>query len=122
MSFQDIMQRMLPVLGNGKYVPYVNKSGIVPDIKDENGNWDMKGHKSRIIEVDQDILELFAKLYDEDGTPYNQARLPVLHSKELTSVLRKFALQENKLSSLGNDFISTEMFHETNDQKTWFRV
>jgi len=40
MSFQDRIQIILPIL-QSKYVPYVTKSGMVPDIKDpERSDYD----------------------------------------------------------------------------------
>ncbi len=38
MSFQDIMEKMLHVIkgadGNDRYVPYITRSGLIPDIND----------------------------------------------------------------------------------------
>ncbi len=49
--------------------------------KDDNGRWNVAGHPDRLISVNEEALGLFAKLYDEAGTPSNQARLPALHAK-----------------------------------------
>ena len=43
-------------------------SSTVGGIKDDNNNWNLVGHRDRIIAVDREILGLFAKLYDEKGT------------------------------------------------------
>jgi hypothetical protein len=91
--------------------------GPVPGIKDDENNWNVKGHSSRIIHVSENELELFAKLYDAAETPALAARLPALHSQELISVLRKFANQPQKLGDLEGEYFSTEMWHETNAQK-----
>ncbi|MCD4822780.1 MAG: hypothetical protein K8R11_12165 [Methanococcoides sp.] len=91
--------------------------GSVPGIKDDENKWNVKGHSSRIINVSENELELFAKLYDSAGTPALAARLPALHSQELISVLRKFADQPQKLGDLEGKYFSTEMWHETNSQK-----
>jgi hypothetical protein len=63
----------------------------LPGIKDLNGRWELRGHPSRVINVNMESLGLFASLYDEPGTPFNAARLPVLHSEQLLSVLKKIA-------------------------------
>jgi hypothetical protein len=91
--------------------------GPVPGIKDENNNWDLRGHRDRVIEVGKKELALFAKLYDVDGTPALQARLPALHSKQLLGVLEKFAAQPRRLSDLEGDYCSTFMFDETQAQQ-----
>jgi hypothetical protein len=89
-------------------------SGICGGIKDDEGNWNVTGHRDRIIEVDEDTLALFARLYDAPGTPALEARLPSLHARELVAVLRKFADHPNRLSDLEGQYESTEMWHEAN--------
>lgn len=63
--------------------------GAVPGIKDDQDNWDLRGHSSRIVEVNEEALALFASLYDEPGTPALEARLPILHSREIMGALKK---------------------------------
>jgi hypothetical protein len=65
--------------------------GEVPAIKTPDGDWDLRGHRSRVVEVDEATLALFAKLYDPPGTPALEARLPVVHSAEILAVLRKIS-------------------------------
>ncbi len=90
---------------------------VVPGIKTDEGKWNTIGHESRIIVVDKKTLALFAKLYDSEGTPVLQARLPALHSKQLIQVLEKFAKQPKRLGDLQGEYYSLEMWHETNSQK-----
>jgi len=91
--------------------------GIALGIKDDNNNWNIQGHRRRIIEVDSKALDLFAQLYDEPGTLALHARLPALHAGEILSVLEKFAHQPRRLGDLKNKYYPTEMWHETNAQK-----
>ena len=91
--------------------------GVVPGIKDANCRWELKGHPQRIVSVDEQVLCLFARLYDEPGTPPRQARLPALHSQQLQSVLEKFSAVPKRLGDLHGDYIALEMWHETNAQK-----
>jgi hypothetical protein len=91
--------------------------GEVGGLKNIDNDWDTIGHKKRIIEVDADKLELFAKLYDAEGTPALQARLPALHSGQLLQVLKKFAQQPLCLGNLQGEYYSTVMFDETNAVK-----
>jgi very-short-patch-repair endonuclease len=88
-------------------------SVLTPGIKDENGFWEVKGHPTRAIKVDADILELFSNLYDEAGTSPLEARLPCLHAQTLVPVLRKFANSSQKLSGFQGHYFPTDMFDET---------
>lgn len=92
-------------------------TGIVPGIKGDDNEWDTTGHKNRIIEVNQSVLELFASVFDPPGTPAGKARLPGVHATELISVLEKFSKYPKKLGDLNGEYYSLEMWHETNAQK-----
>jgi hypothetical protein len=91
--------------------------GQVPGIKnpEDDFNWDLRGHRRRIVRIDDDALALFARLHDEPGTPAREARLPVVHSTEIVGVLRKFAMQKRRLADL--DHFSTVMFDDTYAQR-----
>ena len=91
--------------------------GAVGGIKTEGNQWNMAGHRQRLIPVGEHSLALFAQLYDEPGTPARQARLPALHSQQLQSVLEKFAAAPKRLGDLQGEYIALEMWHETNAQK-----
>jgi hypothetical protein len=89
-------------------------TGVVPGIKDANSRWEVKGHPQRIVSVDEQVLQLFAQIYDEPGTPSRQARLPALHSKQLQSVLEKFAASPTRLGDLSADEVyATQHWNET---------
>jgi type I restriction-modification system DNA methylase subunit len=91
--------------------------GLCLGIKNDENEWNIAGHRDRIVSVNDETLGLFASLYDEKGTPALQARLPVVHTHQIVEVLRKFAVQSKRLSDLGGEYFSTEMWHETNAQK-----
>lgn len=84
-------------------------------IKDENDNWNLAGHKDRIIHTGQRELELYARFFDGTNN-WEQARLPVLHAKTLTEVLACFVNKEDTLGRMGDMVFSSEMWHETNAQ------
>ncbi|GKT10530.1 N-6 DNA methylase [Desulforhabdus sp. TSK] len=88
--------------------------GPTPGVKNRDDKWDMTGHANRIVSVDSNHLALFARLYDSEGTPPRQARLPAVHSRELVSVLRKFADQPKRLGDLQGEYYSTQHWNETN--------
>jgi hypothetical protein len=92
-------------------------SGAVGGYKNAAGHWNTEGHAQRIVHVEDAALAVFAKLYDEPGTPARRARLPALHAQSLSSVLAKLAAYPRRLADLGDDYVSTEMWHETMQQK-----
>ncbi|MGH1595033.1 class I SAM-dependent DNA methyltransferase [Yersinia proxima] len=101
-----------------------NNQGPVPGIKDEqviDGKvkvfWNTTGHRSRLINVGLHELSLFARLYDDEGTPALQARLPALHATQLVTVLDKFADQPTKLGDLSGSYYATQHWNEVNAQK-----
>ena len=91
--------------------------GVVPGIKNNEGKWNTQGHKSRLINVNRESLALFAKLYDAEGTPPLQARLPALHTAQMLQVLEKFAKQSMCLGDLQGSYYSTHHWNETGSQK-----
>jgi hypothetical protein len=96
---------------------YRHEGGGMPDgIKNASDEWNTAGHRDRIVRVDEAALATFARLYDEPGTPARRARLPALHAGALSSVLAKLAAYPRRLADLGNDYVSTEMWHETMQQ------
>jgi hypothetical protein len=92
-------------------------NGAVGGIKNVDNQWDMAGHRQRLIPVGEKALGLFAQLYDEPGTSARQARLPALHSQQLQSVLEKFAAAPKRLGDLQGEYYATVMWDETNAVK-----
>jgi hypothetical protein len=91
--------------------------GAVPGIKDEENHWNLRPHRNRLIHIGKSRLETLARLYDTPGTLPLQARLPVVHSEEVVSVLEKFAEQPRRLSNLEGDYFATTHWNETNAQQ-----
>lgn len=91
--------------------------GLVGGYKNDQGRWDTTGHRDRSLQIDESTLAVFGKLYDEPGTQPRRARLPTLHAGALSSALTKFAAYPRRLSDLGDDYVATEMWHETMQQK-----
>lgn len=92
-------------------------AGPTPGIKNDEDRWELTGHLHRIVEVDEGVLAIFAKLYDAPGTPPLQARLPAVHSRELVSVLEKFAYAPQRLGDLSEKYFPSYMFDEAGAQK-----
>jgi hypothetical protein len=89
--------------------------GPVPGIKTGEGQWDLRGHRSRLVPIDEETLAVFARLYDEPGTPALEARLPVVHSREILNVLRRFADAPSVAGQDGIKMVS-EHLHESRQQ------
>lgn len=86
--------------------------GPVPGYKDDNNNWSVAGHRGRLIEVGPDELALFAQLYDVEGTPPLEARLPALHASSMVPTLRRF-LDATPLGRSGVEFFASFHFNES---------
>ncbi len=122
-SFVSMANVFLPQTIDASFA-HKNYSEQVPGIKFDSALeagssvlWNNNGHNSRLINVGPKELTLFARLYDSEGTPAWQARLPALHAKQLVAVLEKFANQPKRLGDLQGQYLSLEMWHETNQQK-----
>lgn len=91
----------------------------VPGIKDNKNQWEISGHRSRIIRVTDVELILFAEVFDAPGTPASQARLPRIHAVELIEVLRAFSNAEVRLNEFNpsEDYLATPHWPETQAQK-----
>ena len=92
----------------------INKSAVL-GLKDEDGNWNCCGHADRIIRVSKRELLVFAKLFD-GSSEWKQARLPVIHVKQLIEVLDSFSSATNTIELSGTGVFATECWHETNAQ------
>ena len=93
-----------------------DNSAPISGIKDENGEWNTKGHPDRIIHVTKKELLVFAKLFDGNDK-WKQPKLPQLHTKQLLDTLEIFAEQPRYLGMLKNDVSTSECWNETSAQK-----
>jgi hypothetical protein len=89
----------------------------VPGIKTDDGGWEVRGHRSRIVNVTGAELALFARLFEAEEVPALESRLPQVHSAEILEVLRRFAEAPRRLADLGEQWTAGEMFHESNSQR-----
>jgi len=114
-AFEHIANLFAPATVDACYTH--DGTGTVGGYKNEDGKWNTAGHSDRIVRVTDPALAVFAQLYDEQGTPPRRARLPALHASTLQSVLDKLAAYPRRLADLGEEYTSTEMWHETMQQK-----
>ncbi len=90
--------------------------GIIPGIKDDKGNWDIQGHRDRIINVGKEELKIFALLFD-GSHDYTSARLPALHSKQFVEVFKLISGYPKKISDYDSNIFSSQLWQETGAQK-----
>ncbi|MGG4489718.1 Eco57I restriction-modification methylase domain-containing protein [Metabacillus idriensis] len=95
-----------------------NGEGIVPGFKTNNYEWELKGHSKRIIKFDFELLKSINKMYEEEGVKIEHTKLINIHSTLLSSVINKLSKYDKKLVKYKEQIFDTEMFHETNDQKS----
>lgn len=113
-GFSNIANLFMPQTIDGCFMP---SDKIVGGIKNDQDEWNLEGHPDRLLHIDEQLLKLFSQLYDEEGTPSLEARLPAIHARQLIAVLEKFANQPKRLGDLQGQYLSLEMWHETNQQK-----
>lgn len=92
-------------------------SGEIPFIKDSSSNWDTRGHKQRIINIDKKRLNTFGKFLNDEGS-----KAPIflnLHSEGLMAVIEKISNCRETFESFsgGSGYsVGSEMFNETSAQ------
>ncbi|MEU4802981.1 restriction endonuclease subunit M [Actinosynnema sp. NPDC023587] len=94
-----------------------DNSGDEPGIKDDSDQWDVRPHKGRIVEVDEDILAQWAALVDEPSTPALEARMLRPVNRASQAVLDKMA-RAPRLSSI--EFQWTPGWHESADRSAGY--
>ncbi len=93
-----------------------NESDLLPEMKNEIGKWNTKGHPDRIIHITENELSVFSKLFDNSINP-KQARLPALYAKGLIGVLHSFANQQTLLEDIPERVFISQMWEETTARK-----
>ncbi|MGN0878090.1 MAG: Eco57I restriction-modification methylase domain-containing protein [Oligosphaeraceae bacterium] len=101
---------------------FLNTAQPVGGIKDDDGNWNILGHPDRLLTIGQEELATFAQLYDDPGTPWNEARLPRLHARQLTDVLEKLVRAPHHFRDWEKYYFDTACWDETNAVKKTFTI
>ncbi|OFP26343.1 Eco57I restriction-modification methylase domain-containing protein [Corynebacterium sp. HMSC068G04] len=66
-------------------------TGSLPGFKDDDGKWDLRPHRDRIITVDEDTLKVWNSIIEEPGTPLLETRTVYSVNSEAAAVLAKLA-------------------------------
>lgn len=91
-------------------------TGIAGGIKDENEQWNTKGHKDRIIKIDEKTLGIYSQYFDCNNN-FSEARLAVVHVREFIDVFECFVNYPSVIGDLGDKVFSTRMWEETGAQE-----
>ena len=89
---------------------YEDAVGEAEGIKNENGEWSIKGHPDRVLYYGEKELSILAALSDDNANPLT-AKLLALQTKQLLETIRCFADYPKVLRN--NQIYMSEMWHET---------
>ncbi len=98
---------------------FIEREAIEPveglKIKDENTEsfiWNVKSHPSRKVWIDEDVLKILAKTF-ENSDDWQGAKLVSIHAKEIVEVIKKIGTFPNSVENVETKIL--ECWHETND-------
>lgn len=91
-------------------------SAPVPGIKDENNNWELSGHPSRILHVTKHELGVLSDLYEGTQNAAS-ARFVFLHVEPALSVFEKMVETQLRLCAFEEDLATTVLWDETKNLK-----
>ncbi|MEU8055236.1 class I SAM-dependent DNA methyltransferase [Microbispora bryophytorum] len=86
-------------------------AGEIPGIRYQNSEFDMRPHRTRVVEVDEELLSIWGRLLDEEDLPSEQARLLFPVSTAEAAAIAALATYRLRLGSL-NPQISSG-YHES---------
>lgn len=92
-------------------------SGIEPGIKDDDGNWDLRPHKARIVRVTSSTLASWLSTMGMSGVPSDQTPMIYAVNASTGAVLEKLS-GANRLSALGLQFSTG--WHENSDRRNGY--
>lgn len=97
----------------------INHSGTseIPAIKDDENNWNVKGHSSRLVRITNEELVAFAHIFDGDAVTPEYARLPAVHATESLRPLRHLARHNLRILDITQGYISTTLWPETKSRE-----
>lgn len=109
-EFDSISNLFLPETIDECYLS--DGKGIAGGIKNSNGEWNVIGHKDRIVRFNEDKLKVLSSL---EGCSYDSVKLLVLQTNSMLNIINKFACANKHLSDV--KVIASECWHETNAQE-----
>ena len=93
-------------------------TGTIPGVKNELGEWNTQGHKSRVISISKGELSMFSRLVgSSESSGWLQAPMVGMHATELLSALEKMSEVPRILRNYADEITYSGMWHETNSRK-----
>lgn len=93
-------------------------TGAIPGVKNELGEWNTRGHKSRIVPISKDELAMFSKLVgDSQKDGWKQTPMVGIHAAELSHALEQMAVIPRSLRTYADEITYSPMWNETNSRK-----
>ncbi|AXO37001.1 class I SAM-dependent DNA methyltransferase [Micromonospora echinospora] len=92
-------------------------SGPEPGLKDDEGRWDVRPHRSRIITVTEETLRAWHATMETDDVPIRQTRMVYAVNRSAAAVLEKLS-RASRLGKLGLQF--SQGWNETTDRRNGY--
>ena len=90
--------------------------GHVPGIKTDEGEWELEGHKKRIVRIDGGTLRVFARMMEGgNAKQFLTTRMPSPHSVEIVTALEKIGGIKERLVNSRCAHFATAMWNQTID-------
>jgi len=89
-------------------------SGDEPGLKDPDGNWDIRPHRKRVINVTDETLSIWHAIMEDDSVPVRQTRMAYTVNSTAAEVLATLSHQP-RAGAL--DLQVSEGWHESRDRK-----
>ena len=97
---------------------YVSSIDLVPAMKDESGKPLLSGHPDRMIHINQDTLEVFARIMEFGKLSKIEAtRMPSPHSSQVLGIYKKFGTEHKNMEEANILFQMDHIWNETTDVK-----
>ena len=112
-QFQMIVNLFHPRTIDGSFKH--DGEGLVPGIKDANNQWELRGHKHRIVAIDDSTLRSINELYGNENSRYDSVRLPQIHSIEILSVIKRMIYADRKIGDIRTSQFYPIILDETKD-------
>lgn len=109
-SFDSINNLFIPSTIDDCYIGRIGPCGGIK----ENGTWNTKGHKDRIVHYTESELKVLCETFEDDGD-WQTVKLVSIHNQEILDVLSKLATFKAHVKDYMK--LTSECLHEANDAK-----
>jgi len=111
-SFDQIVNLFHPNTVDYSY--YHDGFGVCPGIKTLDNDWELAGHKNRVVRITQRELSLMNEIFEDDETNLENTKLVFVHSQEIMDVLNILLWDGKHFGDVQK--YSTQLLNEVNAQ------